>query len=695
MTSFPTEVATAYRKTVAFEVPGTPEFCDRSNFFVCTQFETTASCCCSQEITEYTKCAYTNTLNTQFGSPGCEHTCGNDEEEAAGGGSMMIIIIIVAVVLGCGCGGSFYYRRRKRLAALADKDMGDRDVESGGRKKSKRVIFDDSDSESDSDFFRDNRRKDTRGKLTKTSSKNRFDSESESDDSDFSGRGKKKRDKRGKFTEQSSKKGLDSEFESDDSGYSGKKKGKLVRRNSKNNLIDSDSESSDDSESNNEKSKKKKGGSRRGHSESDSSESDEEIYNKRSRKPSKATQKENNWKKRVEEWDDSQHTKEDIKKRRNATDESVRQARTILTSYSATKDQDISSQVQAAMKTEMTDVIANMKALREVMEERLREAEKAAATLRLEQESSRKQITELETKKQAAENRLQETEKEAKMVRSNSCRELAEKEGEKITVSAELDGVRKERETMSKMIKNLEQAKQDMEGRLTEAKDEATTLKAQNEESTKRVSEVEKDRETMKLKLAQLQTTRDNIEARLKEAEEEGKQLKEERKEKSKQIKRCDNDESIHQYQSQKNTMSRELKNLETEREEMKTTLARLNKSYNNVQKENKSNSWLANDILNRSQHVLEGDDRSRDSRRLPPGSGHSKRDHTDDQSHLSSESASLQVMREKHRATERRLKKAISKGKPALDGPQRDLVDSAIRVSTANTHLVRKRPQG
>jgi DNA repair exonuclease SbcCD ATPase subunit len=455
-----------------------------------------------------------------------------------------------------------------------------------------------------------------------------------------------------------------------------------------------------------------------------------------------------------------------------ATDQSVRQARTILTSYSTTKDQNISSQVQTAMKSEMTDVIATMKAQREVMEERLREAERAAIKLRLEQESSRKQITELETKKQETENILQETQMEAKLVRSSSCLELAEKEGEKILVSAELEGVRKERENMSKMIKNLEKAKQDMEGRLSQAKEETTTLKAQNEESTKRVTEVEKDRETMKLKLAQLQTTRGTIEARLKEAEEEGIQLKEERNEKSKQIKRCDNDDDIHQYQNQKDTISRELKKLESERVEMMTMVERLNKSCDNVQgqigvsrhsimgmdgslnsshvmsnstreftsyrpsqrcqsptrplqnvsrrsgmerassqpslraekpKENKSNSWLAKDILNRSQHGLEGGgDRSRDGyqsrvtdppRQMPKQkrpkadpSVSSRRDDPDDQSRHTGDSASLQMMREKHRASERKLQKAISKGK--LNGSQRDHLvrkDGSTRISTSN----------
>jgi hypothetical protein len=475
--------------------------------------------------------------------------------------------------------------------------------------------------------------------LTKKSSKKGFDSESESDDSDSSsGRGKKKKDKRGKLTKTSSKKGFDSESESDDSEYSGKKKSKLVKRNSKNNSVDSDysessrsedysvkgrgkkklvkrnsknnvdsdSESSEDSECwANEKKKSKKGGSRRAgasDSESESSESEEELLKKRRFKtPSKAMQKEKSWKEKVNKWaEDSEHTKEQDEslhsmqgrdkppsspKRPRSSDESVRQARTILNSYSTTKDQDISSQVQAAMKSEMTDVIATMKAQREVMEERLRETEREAMKLRLEQEAARKQITELETKKKETEERLQETQKEAKMVRSNSCVELAEKEGEKIIVSAELEGVRKERENMSRMIERLEQAKKDMEGRLTQAKEEATTLKAQNDESTKRVSEVEKEREAMKLKLTQSQRTRGTIEARLKEAEEEAKQLKEERKEKSEQIKRCDNNEGIlHQYQSQKNTISKDLKKLETEREEMMDMLARLDKSCDSVQ---------------------------------------------------------------------------------------------------------------
>jgi hypothetical protein len=123
--SFPREVTGAYFYTIAFETPGTTEFCAEANFNVCTQFETTASCCCGEEITEYTECMFTSALNIQFGAPGCEHTsCSNDREEAALGDVMLIIIGIIVVVLGCGgAGGFFCYLRRKRLGAFAGKAM--------------------------------------------------------------------------------------------------------------------------------------------------------------------------------------------------------------------------------------------------------------------------------------------------------------------------------------------------------------------------------------------------------------------------------------------------------------------------------------------------------------------------------------------------------------------------------------------
>jgi chromosome segregation ATPase len=148
-------------------------------------------------------------------------------------------------------------------------------------------------------------------------------------------------------------------------------------------------------------------------------------------------------------------------------------------------------------KQEIQSAIRAENVQREVMEARLREAERTAIQLRSEQESSLKQITDLVIKQHEAEHRLQETQNEVKLVRSNSGLELTAREGEIIRVAAELEGVRSERKNIHKMIKNLEEAKQDMEGRLTQSKGGATVLKVQNEESTKRGSEVEKDRETM------------------------------------------------------------------------------------------------------------------------------------------------------------------------------------------------------
>jgi hypothetical protein len=72
-----------------------------------------------------------------------------------------------------------------------------------------------------------------------------------------------------------------------------------------------------------------------------------------------------------------------------------------------------------------------------------------------------------------------------------------------------------------------------------------------------------------------------------------------------------------------------------------------------------------------------------------------SLRDHAHGQSHPSFESASIQIMREMHRASElRRLKQAISKGKPVLNGSHTALVDEAILVSTASTDWS-KSPRG
>jgi hypothetical protein len=120
-TVFPEEVKGAYRKTMAFEVPGDPAFCDAANMEVCTILETTAGCCCGAEITEYVNCAFETELNPVFGAGECPHTCGGggggggDGGGGEGGGGMMMIVAIafVLIILCCCCGGFFYYRRRK------------------------------------------------------------------------------------------------------------------------------------------------------------------------------------------------------------------------------------------------------------------------------------------------------------------------------------------------------------------------------------------------------------------------------------------------------------------------------------------------------------------------------------------------------------------------------------------------------
>jgi hypothetical protein len=107
---------------------------------------------------------------------------------------------------------------------------------------------------------------------------------------------------------------------------------------------------------------------------------------------------------------------------------------------------------------------------------------------------------------------------------------------------------------------------------------------------------------------------------------------------------------------------------------------------------------WLGHEISNRSFNDLNSAlDREPDESRMEdPSRQMSKkkrskdpgvrRDPADDQS-FASESVTLQMMREKHRASEKRLHKAMSKGK--LNGAQqRNLVnDGSIRISTSNAH--------
>lgn len=121
------EVSTAYKTTMAFEIPGSEWFCPTANDNVCTQLETSGNCCCNTEVTDFITCSFESDWNPSFGAGDCPfNNCGagGDGEDGSGGssGGMMLYIIIGAVVAFlccCCCGGGLYYRRRKRLAAEA------------------------------------------------------------------------------------------------------------------------------------------------------------------------------------------------------------------------------------------------------------------------------------------------------------------------------------------------------------------------------------------------------------------------------------------------------------------------------------------------------------------------------------------------------------------------------------------------
>jgi chromosome segregation ATPase len=259
-----------------------------------------------------------------------------------------------------------------------------------------------------------------------------------------------------------------------------------------------------------------------------------------------------------------------------------------LKSVKQSKDAVISVEVQEVMNSEMSAIIAQLKAQREETEKKLREAEIEATRLHIEKEVSKRHIIELETRQNETENRLEETKKEAKMVQATSVVEVANKESEKIMVAAELQQVQKEREEMSKMIKKLERAKGDMEGRLRDAQDEAQVLKVEKDVVTKRVTEVEQERETLTVKLSQIERTRGDIETRMKEAEEELNQLKAEKKFKTKEIRDMRASEHcrsiMFQAEDERKNITQNLKKISEEKEQMRAMMAQLDSSRHRLQ---------------------------------------------------------------------------------------------------------------
>jgi hypothetical protein len=123
MDSFHLQVGSAYKTTLAFEIPGSEWFCPMANDNVCVFIENSASCCCTTEVHNFIDCSFQSDWNPSFGVDDCSFDkcglAGGGDDGGGGGGSMMIIIIAVVVVLLCCCcaGGGLYYRRRKRNAA--------------------------------------------------------------------------------------------------------------------------------------------------------------------------------------------------------------------------------------------------------------------------------------------------------------------------------------------------------------------------------------------------------------------------------------------------------------------------------------------------------------------------------------------------------------------------------------------------
>lgn len=100
----------AYRMAIAFEIPGSDEFCTTANENVCIKLEASGECCCSTEIYEWLTCSFESDWSPSFGAGDCafDQSCAAYADGGSGGGSgrgcsMMIIIIavVVTVLLSC------------------------------------------------------------------------------------------------------------------------------------------------------------------------------------------------------------------------------------------------------------------------------------------------------------------------------------------------------------------------------------------------------------------------------------------------------------------------------------------------------------------------------------------------------------------------------------------------------------------
>ena len=122
---FVIEVQTAYRKTLAFESPGSEMFCARSLFYVCDLMDA-SSCCCNAEVNAYTRCAYEKELATTFAVSNCAYNCGGESDsdgEGGGGNTGLIIASSVSVLFFCCLFSYCWYRRRRRQSGRDEKQV--------------------------------------------------------------------------------------------------------------------------------------------------------------------------------------------------------------------------------------------------------------------------------------------------------------------------------------------------------------------------------------------------------------------------------------------------------------------------------------------------------------------------------------------------------------------------------------------
>ena len=128
------EIASAYRKTMAFEVPGAKSFCTESNNHVCSSMAN-FDCCCQVEIDAYAKCTFDELGNT-FGTTNCKYSsCSstsplyNSEDTDLGEDihaflkehMIVIIIAFASVLLVCFC--AFCERKMKAAQKVKSKSM--------------------------------------------------------------------------------------------------------------------------------------------------------------------------------------------------------------------------------------------------------------------------------------------------------------------------------------------------------------------------------------------------------------------------------------------------------------------------------------------------------------------------------------------------------------------------------------------